>query len=335
MAINYDQAKWGDPVFGTPGGTVEWSFARLHAGLDDTAPNGNAPAYAQTIRAAFDFWESVARIDIVEVAATTSIADITVGWGYIDGFGGTLGNARWQGYQTANGAYRTEAVVTFEEMENWNIGGGSVDFRAVALHEIGHALGLGHSSNPASLMYPYLNEQRAPIAEDIAAMREIYGARPTTGPTGGATVDAGDIFRFYDTRTGTHFFTASAQERDTILATLPNYRFEGNSFDQVDDARGEIEVFRFFNTSNGTHFYTASAAERDNFIATLSNYNYEGAVYKASLDNANNTLDALHRFYDTRSGTHFYTSDEAEVAQILGTLPNYQHEGIAYYVDFA
>lgn len=333
MAINYDQAKWGNPVFGTPGGTVEWSFASYHAGIDAYAPQGNNPAYAQVIRAAFDFWESVARIDIVEVAK--AVADITVGWGFIDGPGSTLGDARWQGFRVENGAYRTEAIVRFDENERWNIGGGPVDFRAVALHEVGHALGLGHSANPASLMYPFIDSQHGPIPEDVAAMQEIYGARPTTGPTGGATVDAGDIFRFYDTRTGTHFYTASSVERDNIVAAAPNYRFEGNSFDQVDDARGEVDIFRFYNKDTGTHFYTASTVERDNVIATGANYAYEGTAYRASLDDANDTLDALHRFYDTRTGAHFYTSDETEVAKILGDLPTYQHEGIVYYVDFA
>jgi len=333
MAINYDQAKWGNPVFGTPGGTVEWSFSEWQSPLMSAELAADAAVYNQIVRAAFDFWESIARIDIVEVPE--SLAEITVAWRGIDGRGSTLGNAQWQGFQVENGAYRTKAVVSFDEAENWNVGGGSVDFRAVALHEVGHALGLGHSANPASLMYPYLSTQHGPIPEDVAAMQEIYGARPTTGPTGGATVDAGDIFRFYDTRTGTHFYTASSVERDNIVAAAPNYRFEGNSFDQVDDARGEVDIFRFYNKDTGTHFYTASTVERDNVIATGANYAYEGTAYRASLDDENDTLDALHRFYDTRTGAHFYTSDETEVAKILGDLPTYQHEGIVYYVDFA
>jgi Ca2+-binding RTX toxin-like protein len=38
------------------------------------------------------------------------------------------------------------------------------------------------------------------------------------------------VYRFLDTATGSHFFTASEGERDGVIATLPSYRYEGVAF---------------------------------------------------------------------------------------------------------
>jgi hypothetical protein len=72
----------------------------------------------------------------------------------------------------------------FDATENWGIGQG-MDVFSVALHETGHALGLGHSDQPASVMYPYYRFYTGLTADDIAAIRMLYapaGTPPTTPP---------------------------------------------------------------------------------------------------------------------------------------------------------
>lgn len=60
----------------------------------------------------------------------------------------------------------------------------SVDVFSVVLHELGHALGLGHSDVPGSVMYPYYRRAIGLTAEDIQAIRELYAARvPEQGGT--------------------------------------------------------------------------------------------------------------------------------------------------------
>ena len=40
-------------------------------------------------------------------------------------------------------------------------------------HELGHALGLGHVSNPAAIMYSKTSQKIIPVDEDIAALEDV------------------------------------------------------------------------------------------------------------------------------------------------------------------
>jgi hypothetical protein len=57
------------------------------------------------------------------------------------------------------------------------IGALQFDFFTVALHELGHALGLGHSAVAGAVMEPvYAGIRRTLSADDIAGIQAIYGA---------------------------------------------------------------------------------------------------------------------------------------------------------------
>jgi hypothetical protein len=58
--------------------------------------------------------------------------------------------------------------------ENWHVGD-DLDIYSVALHEAGHAIGLGHSDNPGDVMYPYYRRGMTLSANDIGAARALYG----------------------------------------------------------------------------------------------------------------------------------------------------------------
>lgn len=49
---------------------------------------------------------------------------------------------------------------------------------AVAVHEVGHALGLGHSAQPNSVMYPYTNGTTRLSIADLAGLKKLYQNQP-------------------------------------------------------------------------------------------------------------------------------------------------------------
>ena len=67
----------------------------------------------------------------------------------------------------------------FDEDEPWQVGG-SLDIYSVALHEVGHALGLGHSDDPGAVMYAYYRMATQLTPEDIRAIREMYAERESS-----------------------------------------------------------------------------------------------------------------------------------------------------------
>jgi IgA peptidase M64/uncharacterized protein DUF5648/hemolysin type calcium-binding protein len=143
------------------------------------------------------------------------------------------------------------------------------------------------------------------------------------------------VYRFFNSQTGAHFFTTSVDERNLVIANNQTMTYEGNAFDSnATEVGGGLAVYRFYNSESGVHFYTASASEADSTRANLPQFVDEGvAYYASSTEDSGNA--ALFRFYNTQNGSHFYTNSEAERDSIINTLGHYNYEGVAYYVDVA
>ncbi|XP_070761481.1 collagenase 3 [Enoplosus armatus] len=68
----------------------------------------------------------------------------------------------------------------FDEDEHWSKDSSAYNLFIVAAHELGHALGMSHSSDPGALMYPvYSYATGYPLSEDdIEGIQALYGPNP-------------------------------------------------------------------------------------------------------------------------------------------------------------
>ena len=91
--------------------------------------------------------------------------------------------------ELANALYPSSAPtqrILFNDLWNWNLYnygpiGFQIDVESVALHEIGHLLGLKHSNVPGSVMWPVMDldtEHSTLHRDDRAAINALYGGLP-------------------------------------------------------------------------------------------------------------------------------------------------------------
>jgi hypothetical protein len=181
MAYDFslEGAKWGSPELGTAGGTVTWA-------VDDSI----SQAEMQSINAAFAEWSEVANIQFQEVSSTAD-ADIDFSNSAIDGAGNVLGVT---GFRFSGGQLQS-ADIQFDSGDNLS---GS-EFSLVAIHEIGHAIGLGHFNDDPAVMNSTANFSLTGLAQsDIDGVVALYGADTTdmsdagTGTTPPDTVTPDD-----------------------------------------------------------------------------------------------------------------------------------------------
>jgi len=191
--------RWGLGPIGT-GATITYSFA-VGDGYRTGETNSDArvvpldtfipfsrEAIEAEVRHAFDAWEAVADLTFVEVpddgarfdSLFTTSGDIRIGGHAFDGPGGALAH----GFFPPSFLKTAPGDIHFDTADDWTIGfeGDGFDIFQVMAHEIGHAIGLNHTTTPGSLMNAHYSEAfRGPQASDIAGAVYLYGP-PATVP---------------------------------------------------------------------------------------------------------------------------------------------------------
>lgn len=119
---------------------------------------------------AFSMWAEQVKKPIIPTADSTS-ADIAIDFQYIDGKEGSLGQSQ---FPPSHPMQLTPIKMTFDKYDVHGADGGAHDFFSIALHEVGHSLGLRHSQNNQAVMYPFYRETPFLHLDDIMGSRIKY-----------------------------------------------------------------------------------------------------------------------------------------------------------------
>ncbi|XP_024430378.3 matrilysin [Desmodus rotundus] len=135
----------------------------------------------QLVAKAFEMWSREIPLHFKKIR--WGIADIMIGFARgahgdaypFDGPGNTLAHAFLPGPGLGGDAH-------FDEDERWTDGSSlGINFLYAAAHELGHSLGLGHSSDPNAVMYPTYEKRDSEdfklSQDDIEGIQELYGER--------------------------------------------------------------------------------------------------------------------------------------------------------------
>jgi hypothetical protein len=162
------------PVNGAGGLTLGYAFARL----TDKLPVSTTKS---EILRAFNEWAKYANITFVPGSDPQALRTVSIlfasgahGDAYpFDGPGRVLAHTF---YPAPPNPEPIAGDMHLDNDERWQVGA-NIDLFSVVIHEAGHALGLTHTDQPASVMYPYYRFGIHLGSEDVATIQALYGAR--------------------------------------------------------------------------------------------------------------------------------------------------------------
>lgn len=172
-----------EPVHG------RWSQRTLGFALVGAAPSALGAAAWDQLRAAFGTWSATGEVSLVE-SGDPFAAEIRVLWTpgpsadptSLDPFygpGGAIAVGYYPQPYYQDGGLAGDLHLELDERWALDGGGGGIDLQTVALHEIGHCLGIGHCYVFESAMYSsYKDEQRRLHDLDVAELGRKYAGVP-------------------------------------------------------------------------------------------------------------------------------------------------------------
>ena len=282
----------------TYGSRITWSImpdgtniAGVSSNLVATLNQRLGSNWIGVVNDSFAQWESITNVNFARVAdsgaplasgsyqqGSPDFGDIRIG-----GFAQGSNVLAFTLYPPPTNGSSSSGDVVFNSNQQWNIGS-NYDLQTVLMHEVGHALGMGHSTDPTAVMYAYYGGVDSRLnSDDVAGVRSIWGPRaedPVEVNTGNTVSSrAADI---------TGFITPSNNQ-----AFMPG----------LDVAnQGEAYWFKITTPSNSTSTFTAQVqslglsefsprvvifnASLQGLVQTIANATDYGTTIQATINNA-------------------------------------------------
>ncbi|XP_063807608.1 collagenase 3-like isoform X5 [Pseudophryne corroboree] len=162
---------------------LKWPSAIISYRIVNYTPDLRPAEVDWVIREALRVWSAVTPLQFIQLH--TGTADLMISFGMqehgdlfpFDGPSGVLAHAFPPGDHVGGDIH-------FDDEETWTVDSGGYGLFPVAVHEFGHSLGLDHSNNPHTLMYPiytyFSSESFTLPADDILGIQKLYGSRPSS-----------------------------------------------------------------------------------------------------------------------------------------------------------
>ena len=169
---------------------AKWPKNELTYRFMNSSPDLTVDRQRQIIREAFGRWAAVCNLRFTEVSNGTADLPIAFQRGShgdgspFDDAGGPDGNTLAHAFFPPPAGGTFAGSMHFDEFEGWKDqpGGAGIRLYNVALHEIGHLLGLSHSQDQNAIMFAYYAENRNDLQpDDVAGIQSLYGT-PQTAP---------------------------------------------------------------------------------------------------------------------------------------------------------